>query len=74
MLNLKYQTMNDNKKRKYRVNDKKRRKIKIGDIINFTKLGIIVTYIQIYNDFKEAATPYFNEAFSNRYDNIDSLV
>ncbi len=72
---------NGDKKREYRVNDEKRRKVKIGDIIIFRKLpdlnkklDMLVTDIQVYNDFKEAVTPYFNEDFSDRYDDINSLV
>ena len=70
-----------NKKREYRVNDEKRRKVKIGDIITFRKLpdlkeklDMLVTDVQVYNDFRETVTPYFEEDFSDRYEDIDSLV
>ncbi len=70
-----------NKKREYRVNDEKRKKVKIGDIITFRKLpdlneklDMLVTDVQVYKDFKEAVTPYFNEDFSDRHNDINSLV
>lgn len=71
----------DNKKREYRVNDEKRKKVKIGDIITFRKLpdlneklDMLVTDVHAYKDFKEAVTPYFDEDFSDRHDDIKSLV
>lgn len=70
-----------NKKREYRVNDEKRRKVKIGDIISFRKLpdlneklDMLVTDVHVYKDFKEAVTQYFDEDFSDRHDDINSLV
>lgn len=69
------------KKREYRVNDEKRKKVKIGDIISFRKLpdlneklDMLVTGVHAYKDFKEAVTPYFDEDFSARHNDIDSLV
>ncbi len=72
---------NGSKKREYRVNDEKRRKVKMGDIITFRKLpdlneklDMLVNDVQVYTDFKEAVTSYFDEDFSDRYDDINSLV
>ena len=70
-----------NKKREYRVNDEKRKKVKIGDIISFRKLpdlnkklDMLVTDVHVYKDFKESVTPYFDEDFSDRHNDINSLV
>lgn len=69
------------KKREYRANDEKRRKVKRGDIITFRKLpdlneklDMLVTDVQVYKDFREAVTPYFEEDFSDRHNDINSLV
>lgn len=69
------------KKREYRANDEKRRKVKRGDIITFRKLpdlneklDMLVTDLHAYKDFKEAVTPYFDEDFSDRHYDINSLV
>ncbi len=35
---------------------------------------MLVTDLHAYKDFKEAVTPYFDEDFSYRYDDINSLV
>ena len=69
------------KKREYRVNDEKRRKVKRGDIITFKKLPdldeeleMIVTNVEIFNNFTDAVTPYFITDFSDRYETIEELV
>lgn len=69
------------KKREYRVNDDKRRTVKRGDIITFSKLpnldeklNMIVTKVEVFNNFNDAVTPYFISDFSDRYDNIDNVV
>ena len=69
------------KKREYRVNDEKRRKVKRGDIITFRRLPnldetleMIVTKVEVFNNFKEAVMPYYEEDFSDRYKSIEELV
>ena len=63
------------------IREAKNAGFKIGDIITFRKLpdlkeklDMLVTDVQVYNDFREAVTPYFEEDFSDRYEDIDSLV
>ena len=70
-----------NKKREYRLNDEKRRQIKIGDTIKFVKLPNLdeeivvgVSKIEVFDNWYDCYTKYFNEDFKSIYDSIDAVV
>lgn len=70
-----------NKKREYRLNDEKRRQIKVGDTIRFVKLPNLdeeivvgVSKIEVFDNWYDCYTKYFNEDFKNIYDSIDAVV
>ncbi len=69
------------KKREYRLYDEKRRLISIGDTIRFVKLPdkdkylyADVTNIEVFNNWYDCYSKYFNEDFKDRYKNIQDVV
>lgn len=69
------------KKREYRLNDAKRKLVRIGDTIRFQKspnLGeefvVDVTNIEVFDNWHDCYSKYYDEDFKDRYDSVDAVV
>lgn len=69
------------KKREYRLNDDKRKLVRVGDTIKFLKLPnldeefiVDVKNVEIFDNWFNCYSKYYEEDFKDRYDNIDAVV
>lgn len=69
------------KRREYRLYDEKRKRINVGDTIKFLKLPnldeellVDVEKIEIFENWYDCYSKYFDEDFKSRYDSIDAVV
>ncbi len=67
--------------REYRLYDEKRKLINIGDTIRFVRLPNMDKYvyadvinIEIFNNWYDCYSKYFNDDFKDNYNNIDDVV
>ncbi len=69
------------KKREYRVYDNKRQLVRVGDTIRFQKLPnldedfvVDVTNIEVFDNWYDCYSKYYDEDFKDRYDNVEAVV
>lgn len=70
-----------NKKREYRLLDEKRQNIRVGDTIVFKRLPdldeeyiVDVKNIEVFDNWHDCYSKYFEEDFKDRYNNVDEVV
>lgn len=69
------------KKREYGINDEKRQQVRVGDVLEFQKISnpkeillMDVKSINYFKSLKEAISFYFEEDFSDRYQDIENTI